>query len=175
MSRYEEFINQVVLDKRSYKQEAFIKVTNLIKKNRINISADKAEEFEVFVIKCNQAFEENNIRDTYLDDAPDEFFDRLFWILMQDPVLLPSNNVTDLSMIKKHLLNDPTDPYTREPSKIENVNPLPELKERVRQFKIQKLEEFREAREKGKVTTNISNAYSFERKMDKELEEDNNF
>ena len=151
MSRYEKFIGQVVLDKRSYRQETLLKVLRLIQKSTIPIPADKAEEFEEFVHKCNDAYEENNIRDTYLDDAPDEFIDQLFCILMEDPVLLPSNNVTDLSMIKKHLLNDPTDPYTREPLKIEDVKPLPELKERVRQFKNQKLEEFREAREKGKT------------------------
>ena len=47
---------------------------------------------------------------------PEEFMDSLMWFLMSDPVKLPSSGcVVDRSTIKQHLLNDPNDPFNREP------------------------------------------------------------
>ena len=48
------------------------------------------------------------------DDAPEEFFDPITTILMEDPVLLPSSKtILDRSTIFTHLLSDPTDPFNR--------------------------------------------------------------
>ena len=35
--------------------------------------------------------------------------------LMTDPVILPSGNIMDRSIILRHLLNSPTDPFNRQP------------------------------------------------------------
>lgn len=35
--------------------------------------------------------------------------------LMTDPVMLPSGNIMDRSIILRHLLNSPTDPFNRQP------------------------------------------------------------
>ena len=35
--------------------------------------------------------------------------------MMDDPVELPSGVIMDRSVIVRHLLNDPTDPFTRQP------------------------------------------------------------
>ena len=46
---------------------------------------------------------------------PEEFLDTLTYNVMKNPVKLPSSgNVIDKLTIKKHLLNDKTDPFTRE-------------------------------------------------------------
>lgn len=82
-----------------------------------------------------------------MNDAPDEYVDQLFCILMEDPVMLPSGNIIDRGQLKKHLLNDPTDPYTRAPLKLEDVEELPELKEKISAFRKEKLEQFRQAKE----------------------------
>jgi ubiquitin conjugation factor E4 B len=52
-------------------------------------------------------------------------------VMMDNPVVLPSGNKIDLNMLTKHLLNDPTDPYTRQAMKLEDVTPDTELKQRI--------------------------------------------
>mmetsp|Transcript_11263 Transcript_11263/g.12720 ORF Transcript_11263/g.12720 Transcript_11263/m.12720 type:complete len:86 (+) Transcript_11263:661-918(+) len=66
---------------------------------------------------------------------------------MEHPVLLPSDNIVDLNQLKKHLMNDATDPYTRAPLKLEDVKEMPELKARIDAFRQEKLEAFRKAKE----------------------------
>ena len=60
-----------------------------------------------------------------LNDAPTEFLDPLTWTVMQDPVRLPGGGcaVVDRATIQKHLLNDPTDPFTRMPLTLDQVIP----------------------------------------------------
>lgn len=54
------------------------------------------------------------------DDAPEEFLDTLMSTLMKDPVELPtSKNVVDYMTIKKHLMNEPKDPFNRDPLTLE--------------------------------------------------------
>jgi len=48
-------------------------------------------------------------------DAPDEYKDAIMDTLMEDPVVLPSGNVVDRSIITRHLLNSSTDPFNRQP------------------------------------------------------------
>ena len=148
MGNYQKFVDQVVLDARSYREENFNKVLRLIKKLKITVPGDKVKNFEKFAEKCAEASEEIKLKESLMDDAPDEFVDQLFCILMETPVKLPSNNIVDLSQLKKHLINDPTDPYTRAPLKLEDVEELPELKARIDEFRQQKLEEFQKEKEK---------------------------
>lgn len=41
--------------------------------------------------------------------------DPLMGTLMTDPVVLPSGHIVDRPVIMRHLLNTPTDPFTRQP------------------------------------------------------------
>ena len=151
MAQSQNFIDSVVLDARSYKERNFEKVIKLMKKAKITVPMDEAKEFEVFVEKCKESFEENQLKETFMDEAPDEYMDQLFCVLMENPVELPSGNIIDLGQLKKHLLNDPTDPYTRAPLKIEDVKECPELKAKIEEFRDSKLEEFRKEKEKRKL------------------------
>jgi len=47
-----------------------------------------------------------------MEDCPEKFIDEVFQVMMETPVILPSGNRFDLVMLKKHLMNDPSDPYT---------------------------------------------------------------
>ena len=59
---------------------------------------------------------------------------------MNDPVELPSSkNVMDRISIKKHLLNDPTDPFNRSELKVEDLIERPDLKQRIEEYKAMKL------------------------------------
>lgn len=54
---------------------------------------------------------------------------------MRDPVILPvSRETVDRSVIERHLLNNPTDPFNRQPLSIEQVQPNTPLKLRIEQW-----------------------------------------
>lgn len=55
--------------------------------------------------------------------CPFLFPDPLMQTLMEDPVELPSGVVMDRPTIVRHLLNDPTDPFTRQPLSEEQLKP----------------------------------------------------
>ena len=84
--------------------------------------------------------------DAILADAPDEFMDPLTFEVMVDPVLLPtSNNIIDRSSITQHLLNDPMDPFNRQPLSIDDVVSATELKNKIEAWKAQKIKESKES------------------------------
>jgi len=78
-----------------------------------------------------------------LADAPDEFLDEILTTFMKDPVILPSGHFVDRSTITQHLLNDPTDPFNRNPLSLDDIEPATELKERMKKW----LEEKRASRD----------------------------
>ena len=62
-------------------------------------------------------------------ELPEHFFDPLTSEVMKDPVKLPSSGkIVDRITIKKHLLNDKSDPYNRDYLVEGMLIPLPELK-----------------------------------------------
>ncbi|KAA3673932.1 ubiquitin conjugation factor E4 A [Paragonimus westermani] len=68
-----------------------------------------------------------------VEDAPDDFVDPIMGHVMEDPVKLPaSGHVVDRKTIYRHLLNDSTDPFTRQPLKMSQVVPQEELKATIR-------------------------------------------
>ena len=81
-----------------------------------------------------------------VEDAPDEFMDEIMSTFMSDPVILPSGHFVDRSTITQHLLNDPMDPFNREPMTNDDIKPAVELKARIESW----LEEKRAARSAGK-------------------------
>ncbi len=62
------------------------------------------------------------------------FFFQLLQTLMTDPVSLPSGHVMDRSVIRQHLLNDKTDPFSRDPLSEDDLVPHTELKLRIDAF-----------------------------------------
>ncbi|GAX22651.1 ubiquitin conjugation factor E4 B [Fistulifera solaris] len=64
-------------------------------------------------------------------DAPDDFLDEILATYMKDPVELPSGHFVDRSTITQHLLNDPIDPFSREPMTVNDIKPAIELKARM--------------------------------------------
>lgn len=59
---------------------------------------------------------------------------------MEDPVELPSSKtVIDRITIKRHLMNDPHDPFNRAPLTFDQVIPRPDLKQKIEDYKDEKL------------------------------------
>lgn len=61
-------------------------------------------------------------------DAPDEYLDPMSCSLMRDPVRLPNGSVCDRTTIRRHLMSQPTNPFTREPLDESQLVSVPELK-----------------------------------------------
>lgn len=60
---------------------------------------------------------------------------------MTEPVLLPSSNmIVDRSVIAKHLLSDPIDPFNRQPLQMCDVIPQDELRSEIQGWREQELQ-----------------------------------
>lgn len=95
------------------------------------LAGEELTAFESLPALVESALEKHASEEELLQNAPDEFKDEILDTLMSDPVLLPSGHIVDRSTIAQHLLNDPTDPFTRSELKMEDVKPATELKERI--------------------------------------------
>lgn len=136
LSKEHIFIEAVSRDARSFKKELFYKAESIISKFG-KFTQQQRSELIKFAENAETARIEEEEADMELgDDIPDEFLDPLMYTLMKEPVILPSSKVSiDLSTIKAHLLSDSTDPFNRQPMKLEDVIPDVELKAKIEKFK----------------------------------------
>lgn len=95
---------------------------------RLNLmTGESMTAFESLPGLVDEALKEVN-QDAFLTaDAPDEFLDEIMSTYMKEPVVLPSGHFVDRSTITQHLLNDPIDPFSREPMTADDIKPAVEL------------------------------------------------
>uniref|UniRef100_A0A8C6USW9 Ubiquitin conjugation factor E4 B n=1 Tax=Neogobius melanostomus TaxID=47308 RepID=A0A8C6USW9_9GOBI len=124
------FAKAIADDQRSYSRELFEEVISKMRKAGIK-SSIAIEKFKLLSEKVEEIVAKNSQSEMDYSDAPDEFKDPLMDTLMTDPVILPSGNVMDRSIILRHLLNSPTDPFNRQPLTESMLESVPELKERI--------------------------------------------
>lgn len=75
-----------------------------------------------------------------ISDAPEEYLDPIAATLMENPVTLPTSNVVmDRSVIMRHLLSVPTDPFNRAKLTVEMLIPNEELRLKIASWKSEKL------------------------------------
>ena len=64
------------------------------------------------------------------EEPPDELCDPIMGTLMENPVKLPtSGQIVDRTTIARQLLSAPMDPFNRQPLTLDQVIPLPDMKE----------------------------------------------
>jgi ubiquitin conjugation factor E4 B len=68
-------------------------------------------------------------------DIPERFVDPLLYTLMSDPVKLPMGTIMDRVTIEQHLLNDPMDPFSRQPLTVDQLVPDTVLREEIEAWK----------------------------------------
>lgn len=137
---YEDFLKYVVMDERSYKLENFLKIKDLKEDNKIKMDFTMWEKFKKFVQKIEEKKKEIEKNVINYDDAPDEFLDPITTLLMDDPIKLPSSKtIMDRSTILTHLLSDPTDPFNRSFLSKEDLIEMPELKNKINEYKRSKI------------------------------------
>ncbi|XP_050295346.1 ubiquitin conjugation factor E4 B isoform X2 [Anthonomus grandis grandis] len=133
----DKFAEALASDERSFSRQLFNDAASLI--DRVGIKTlGEIESFRELGENACRILDRNQKSEEWLDDAPDEFKDPLMDTLMTDPVLLPSGQIMDRSVIMRHLLNSNTDPFNRQPLTEDMLLPVEELKERIRIWKSEK-------------------------------------
>lgn len=114
------FFQAVAGDERSYKKELFDDALQCLRKANIKTEMEMVRWSEM-----SEKVEKIRETNTSIDysDAPESYKDALMDTLMDDPVMLPSGNVCDRSVIMRHLLNSRTDPFNRQPLTEEDLVP----------------------------------------------------
>lgn len=140
------FIDAVAADGRSYNPEVLNRVSQILTSKHQKEQAEIAR-WDRLKLKFIDAKLQLDQADLDLGEIPADFEDPIMGDLMTDPVLLPSRHIVDRSTIVQHLLSDRKDPFTRQPMTIEDAIPQPELKEKIMQWREEKI---RAAREKMK-------------------------
>ena len=126
----EGFLKGVVNDARSFTMELMEKTVGILNK-RLVVSQEERGVFEHFVASVRaQSQAEANLEDI-LGEIPEEFTCPLTSEMMKNPVRLPSGTVCDRSSIERHLLNDQTDPFNRQPLRMEEVVDDLEMKAKI--------------------------------------------
>lgn len=135
MAGHEKFVKSCARDTRSFQSDEFRHGLGVLQRNNLG-SAMERREFERLVLRVEAM--QNDDKEEDEGDAPDEFRCALLDNLMEDPVLLPSGNIVDRSSISRHLLTSETDPYTKLKLTVDMLVPVPELAERIREWRRQK-------------------------------------
>jgi len=95
------------------------------------LTGESMVAFESLPDAVRAASERVSADEALVADAPDEFLDEILSTFMKDPVMLPSGHFVDRSTITQHLLNDPVDPFSRQPMQVEDIEPATELKQKI--------------------------------------------
>ena len=126
----------VARDGRSYKPLAFANAINIMNRTTSLKSPDELDTWRKLTATIAATKEADDQAEEDLGEIPDDFLDPLMYTLMEDPVILPmSRQTVDRSTIRSHLLSDPTDPFNRQPMKIEDVIEDTELRVKIEAFK----------------------------------------
>ncbi|KAF4470967.1 ubiquitin conjugation factor E4 B [Fusarium albosuccineum] len=133
------FIDAVAADGRSYKPETLDRVSRILISKHQKDPADLArwDKLKAKFVDAKLLLDQAELD---LGDIPAEFEDPIMGDLMKDPVLLPSRHIVDRSTIVQHLLSDPKDPFTRQPMSIEDAIPQTELKEKIEQWREERVQ-----------------------------------
>ncbi|KAI1301826.1 Ubiquitin conjugation factor E4 B [Halotydeus destructor] len=132
----DRFATAVAGDERSYKKQLFDDALQRLR--RAGIKSDlQIVHWSEMSIKLENALK--SINNVDFSDSPEEFRDALMDTLMEDPVVLPSGHVVDRPTIARHLLNSPTDPFSRLPLTEAQLVPDTELKTRIAAWKQEKM------------------------------------
>ncbi|KAF4977567.1 hypothetical protein FZEAL_5938 [Fusarium zealandicum] len=133
------FIDAVAADGRSYKPEVLDRVSHILKSKNQKDPADitRWDKLRAKFVDAKLLLDQAELD---LGDIPAEFEDPIMGDLMKNPVLLPSKHIVDRSTIVQHLLSDPKDPFTRQPMSIEDAIPQTELRDKIEQWREERVQ-----------------------------------
>ncbi|KXS14742.1 hypothetical protein M427DRAFT_112436 [Gonapodya prolifera JEL478] len=136
LSRRDEFVVAVAQDTRNYKRGYFERAKDILVVRTRMRNENELRPLEEFVLKVDAAVIAGEQEEEDIGDFPEEYRDAILYTLMEDPVQLPSSKaIVDRSTIRTQLLNDPHDPFNRQPLRYEELVPLPDLKKEISEWK----------------------------------------
>ncbi|PHH65787.1 hypothetical protein CDD81_1514 [Ophiocordyceps australis] len=132
-----DFVEAVAADGRSYKPQVFDRVSEILTARHQKDSSDMArwERLKARFAETKQRLDQ---ADVDLGDIPPEFEDDITGDIMKDPVVLPSGKVLDRSTIVQHLLGVASDPYSRQPMTVDDLQPHTELRQKIEKWREEK-------------------------------------
>ncbi|RHY34109.1 hypothetical protein DYB32_001130 [Aphanomyces invadans] len=128
-SQYDSF-QHAVASNGLYDPTVYRKCTGILQRTQL-VDAASVATFDAFAQKVEALYCSTTQDEALLGDIPEEFMDPLLWQVMKDPVTLPSGYIVDKSTITQHLMNDPSDPFTRAPLSIDQLVPNSALKAKI--------------------------------------------
>lgn len=137
ISENEIVITSIMEDKRGYYPGIFTDACKFLSKTDF---LSKIEEMHLSMVNeiVDRKLQTNEFEDD--DEVPDELLDPIMFILIKEPVILPSSkNIMDKGVIVRHLLSDQQDPFNRDPLTIEELeeyNSKDEVKEKLKDFNV---------------------------------------
>ena len=130
LSEFPAFLSAVVSDGRCYSDQLLTNTQKVL-----GVTKAPYEKLAKWTQLCDTLSRVKRATlEEVAEDVPEEFLDELMRTVMSDPIRLPSGNVVDRATIERHILNQGTDPYTRETLSIEDLKPDPELKEKIEKW-----------------------------------------
>ncbi|KXZ45643.1 hypothetical protein GPECTOR_52g43 [Gonium pectorale] len=131
------FAAAVGTDKRSFKAEYFMEALSVLDSAGL-LGVGPREQLASLSQRALAAGSEAEAEDEVMggEDVPEEFLDPIMSTVMKDPVKLPSGHTVDRPTIQRHLLSDPTDPFSRRPLSEDQLEPDTELKQRIAQWRM---------------------------------------
>ncbi|KAK2196739.1 bifunctional Zinc finger [Babesia duncani] len=129
------FQRAIIAEKGRYYKHSTLEKCFRILVREMCLSSAQRGKFRSLTQELHALATESDALESAMDSVPEEFLDPIMNDLMEDPVLLPSSGkVLDRKVIARHLMSEPTDPFTRAPLDIQDVVPQPELQARIAAF-----------------------------------------
>jgi len=136
-----EEIRSVVVDRvqeedRFFRTENFEKAYNVIERKSLLRKEDLAK-FDILIKQLKNSVALRQKRLDLLNNLiiPEKFMDPIMGDVMRNPVKLPtSGKIVDHSSIERHLMNEETDPFTRQPLNIDDVEEMTDLKKSIEEW-----------------------------------------
>jgi ubiquitin conjugation factor E4 B len=135
--RSADFVRAVVRDTRAFDLRTWQRVSEVLNSKTL-LNSEQAQSFEQVLRAIEEEAAQAREDELDLSDAPDEFLDPLLSTVMNDPVLLPSGMTIDRTVITRHLMTSPNDPFNRQPLTLDMLKSDVALKQRIDEWKAEK-------------------------------------
>ena len=134
----EAFLDAIVEDEAHFNYKSYSKAIAVLRKKEL-MKVSEIEMFESALAILIKKFEQKKSVELMLGDIPSEYLDPIMQTLMTDPVILGKNKnakdknlyVMDRKVIERHLMNNPNNPFNREPLTKSELIPHNELKQEI--------------------------------------------
>jgi len=123
----------VAKDERYYSSETFSRAFSFVRKYGLLVGA-QLDEFDGFVKELAERVSQQRAAFDQAD-IPAQYLCEMMADIMSDPVMFPqSKKVVDRWVAERQIMGSDRDPYANTPLKVEDLVPLPELKEEIHRF-----------------------------------------